>query len=107
MALLFFLAWMRDIIPATVGNTVPSTITQARLPTNPVYVLDLGFLLPLYVLSALWLLRRRDLGYLLAGQFLVASTLLSLSIISSTLFQRGEDSSVDLTVVPMFGVVAL
>jgi hypothetical protein len=106
VALLFFLAWLKDIIPATFGSTTPTNITQAKLPTNPVYVLDLGFLIPLYVLSAFWLLRRRGWGYLLAGALLVLNTLLSLSIVSSTIFQYAADRSTSLSVVPMFGTIA-
>lgn len=107
VAALFFLAWMKDIIPAILGNSIPTTIVQAKIPTNPVYVLDLGFLLPLFILSALWLLRRRAWGYLLAGQLLVLNSLLSLSIISSGLFQYANDRSTSLAIVPMFGIITV
>lgn len=107
LAALFFLAWMKDIVPAIVGNTTPATIIQARIPSNPVYVLDLALLLPLYIVAAIWLLRRRAWGYFLGGLLLVLNSLLSLSIVSSTIFQYADDRSTSLEVVPMFGVVAL
>ncbi|HEX6508362.1 MAG TPA: hypothetical protein VF221_12080 [Chloroflexota bacterium] len=107
VAALFFLAWMKDIIPAVLGNTTPTTIAQAKIPTNPVYVLDLAFLLPLYVLSAIRLQRGRGWGYLLAGILLVLNSLLSLSIVSSTFFQYANDRSVSLGVVPLFGIITV
>jgi len=107
VAALFFLTWMKDIVPAVLGGTVPSTIREAGVPSNPVYVLDLGFLIPLYVLSAIWILARRGWGYVLAGALLVLNALLGLSIASSALFQHAVDGSVSLVVVPMFGVIAL
>jgi len=107
VATLFFLAWMKDIIPAIINGTTPPTITDAKIPTNPVYVLDLGFLIPLYVLSAIWLVSRRAWGYLLSGVLLVLNTLLSLSIISSTAFQYANDRSTSLAVIPLFGIIAV
>lgn len=107
VAALFFLAWMKDIIPAILGNTSPTTIVQAGVPSNPVYVLDLGFLIPLYVLSAIWLLHRQAWGYLLAGVLLVLNAVLGLSIVSSALFQYASDHSTSLAVVPMFGIIAV
>jgi hypothetical protein len=107
VAALFLLAWMSEIVPALVANTTPTNIAAAKLPTNPVYVLDLAFLIPLYVLAAIWLLDRRAWGYVLAGVHLVLNTLLSVSIISSTLFQYASDRSVSLAVIPLFGIIAL
>jgi predicted anti-sigma-YlaC factor YlaD len=107
VAALFLLAWMRDIVPALLTNTTPATILEAKLPTNPVYVLDLGFLIPLSIAGAVWLLRRSAWGYLLAGLLPVLNALLSLSIISSTLFQYANDRSTSLAVIPLFGIIAL
>jgi len=57
VATLFFLAWMKDIVPAIVGHTTPLSLAHTRQPTNPVEVLDLSLLLPLAVLAAFWLWR--------------------------------------------------
>jgi hypothetical protein len=107
VAALFLLAWMKDIIPAVVTDTTPPNVLQAQIPTNPVYVLDLGFLIPLHVLAAVWLLRARAAGYVVAGALLVLNLLLSLSIISSTLFQYAIDPSISLAIVPVFAIIAL
>jgi hypothetical protein len=107
VAALFFLVWMKGIIPAILGNTVPPDIVKAKIPTNPVYVLDLGFLLPAFVLAAIWLRRGRAWGYALAGPLLVVQSILSLTIIASALFPYWEGQSVSLGIVPLFVILTL
>jgi hypothetical protein len=107
VAALFFLAWMKDLIPATFGGPIPGAIVEAGIPTNPVYALDLAFLLPLCALAALWLLRGRAWGYALAGLLLTLTAPLALSIAASALFQGGTDpGSVAGAILP-FAVVGL
>src|SRR6185312_8026466 len=36
VAVLFCLAWMKDIVPAIIGNTTPADLQSVGLPTNPV-----------------------------------------------------------------------
>jgi len=98
---------MNDIIPAILGDTTPLSIVDVKLPTNPVYVLDLAFLIPLYIVTAIWLLRRHPWSGLLAGGLAVFNSLLSVSIVSSTLVQYSVDQSISLAVVPLFGIIAL
>jgi hypothetical protein len=107
VAALFFLAWMRDIIPATFGGPAPAAIVAARIPTNPVYVLDLAFLLPLFALAGVWLLRDRAWGYALAGLLLTLTPPLALSIIASGVFQAAVDPAASLALAPLFGAIAL
>ena len=84
LAALFPLAWLGELVPAMIANTTPKSIRDAGLPSNPVYVLDLGTLIPLFVLAALGLLRHRPGGAILAGALLALNALLSLSIVAST-----------------------
>jgi hypothetical protein len=63
------LVWLARIVPGLVGS--PTFLDGTGLPTNPVYVQDLAFWLPLYAVAAAWLWQRLDWGYLLAGAFLV------------------------------------
>lgn len=107
VAALFFLVWMKAIVPAILGNTVPSDIVKAKIPTNPVYVLDLGFLLPLFVLAGVWLMQRREWGYALSGPLLVVQSILGLNIIASALFPYWDGQSVSLAIVPLFAVLTI
>jgi hypothetical protein len=64
------LAWLRGIVPGLRSNDTPSFMDGMGVATNPVYVQDLSFWIPLMVVSALWLWRRREWGYLLVGTIL-------------------------------------
>ena len=107
VAALFGLAWLKDIVPAMVGNTTPTSLTGMKLPTNPVHVLDLGILLPLVALSGIWLWRRQSWGYLLAGILLTKMTVLGVSVVAGALFEHNADPTASLGVVPLFVAVTL
>ena len=107
VAALFCLAWLKEIVPATLGNTAPAGLRGLALPTNPVHVLDLSVLLPLAALSGIWLWQRRPLGYLLAGVLLTTLTLVGLSIVAGMVFEYRIDPKTSLSVVPMLAVVTL
>lgn len=66
LALLFYWLWLSEDVPALVAGTVPRSITEAGLLTNPVHVLDLGIVLPALLAAAIALFRRRSFGYYLA-----------------------------------------
>ena len=103
---LFLLAWLGEILPALATHTTPSSIVAARLPTNPVYVLDIGVLLPLFVLAAVGLLRREPGAAGLCGSLLVLNVLLALSIMASTVLQHAVDETIALSILPLFGIIA-
>jgi hypothetical protein len=107
VAALFCLAWLKDIIPAAVGNSAPAGLHGLKLPTNPVHVLDLSVLLPLAALSGIWLWQRRSWSYLLAGVILTTLTIVGLSIISGTVFTYSQDPKTSLAVVPLLALVTL
>ena len=78
---LFYLLWLREDVTALLIGTIPPSVTQTNVPTNPVHVLDIGFYLPAMFITA-WLLWRRHLwGYLLAGPLLVFSALMGTAIL--------------------------
>jgi hypothetical protein len=66
IGVLFGIAWLGEIVPAVIWNTVPDSIAEAGTPTNPVYVIDLSVILPLHVATGISLLRGRPFGLLLA-----------------------------------------
>lgn len=104
---LFALAWMREIIPATVANTTPASLNGTNLPTNPVHVLDLSVLLPLVVLSGIWLWQGHNRGYLLSGAVLTTMTIVGMSVIAGIVFEAATDPTIALTPLPMLAVVTL
>jgi hypothetical protein len=64
------LAWLGRIVPG-LGQTDPAFLAGTGLPTNPIFVQDLVFWLPLMALAAWWLFRERDWGYVVIGAMLV------------------------------------
>src|SRR6202162_2613314 len=53
IAALFALTWLREIAASVVSGRLPAGLAAAGWPMNPVYVLDLGFVIPLVVLGGL------------------------------------------------------
>jgi hypothetical protein len=82
LGIMFYLLWLREDIPALITGNIPSSITEANLPTNPVHILDLGLYLPAMLLTAILLWRRKLLGYLLAGPLLVFVILMGTAILA-------------------------
>lgn len=76
----FGVLWLMDIIPAVTGGSFPETLSQINLPTNPVHVLDLSFILPGIFLTGISLLGKHRIGYLLAPVFLVFFMLMDVTI---------------------------
>lgn len=76
----FALLWLAEIAPALLRGTVPASIAEAHIPTNPVHVLDLSLVLPAHVVSGVLLLRKRPLGYVAAPLLLAFDVLMAASI---------------------------
>ena len=107
IAALFAMTWLKDILPAIVGNTTPASLEGTEMLTSPVQVLDLSITLPLCVLAGVWLWQRRSWGYLLAGVLLVMLVIESLSIATDQLFGHLHDPAAPLGAVPLFVVLTL
>jgi hypothetical protein len=87
------LLWFSQIIPFYTHGELPNMIVQAKTPTVFVYVIDLGVVVPLALLSAWWLKQDRPWGYVLAGFVLVKAATMGLALLSMTGFalQAGLD----------------
>jgi hypothetical protein len=102
ISLLFFMTWMKQIIPALFDSVAPAFLAGTIMLTSPVHVLDLGFLLPLGFLGAVWLWQRKPWGYLLAGLLLVMMTIETTSIAVDQYFGHVHDPSALPDAVPLF-----
>lgn len=78
---MFALLWLSEIVPAVAAGTTPEAIVIAGLPTNPVWVLDLGIVLPAMILAGLLLRRDRPLGWLLAIPLLTFGVAMGAAIV--------------------------
>ncbi len=102
ISLLFLITWLKQIIPAMFAPTAPAFLAGTIMLTSPVHVLDLGFLLPLGFVSAVWLWHRKGWGYLLTGLLTVMMTVETASIAVDQYFGPVHDPSTSLDAVPLF-----
>ncbi|WP_300662839.1 hypothetical protein [Fluviicola sp.] len=96
ISVLFLGAWLSVILPANLLNTTPGDLEQ--LPTNPVHVLDLSFVLPGIFIGGILLIKKKKTGYFLAPVILTFSLLMQLTIGILMLFlgQYGRNNPVEL-----------
>jgi hypothetical protein len=99
--------WLKDVLPAILAGTAPLSIRGTPLLTNAVEILDLAFTLPLCVAGAIWLWRRRAIGFLVTGGLLVMLTIESISVATDQYFGHRLDPAQPLTAVPLFVVLAV
>jgi len=105
IAALFALTWLREILVSVVSGRLPPALAAAGWPMSPPYVLDLGFVIPLSVLTAVRLLRRQVGGAWLAVSLLVFLPMLSTSVLLMTVYMAIDGQALQLPLVAVFGVV--
>ena len=89
MAAMFSILWLSDVLPATIGGGIPARLSDLHATSNPVEVNDLGVIIPMLLLAALWTWQRRPVGYLMAGiLFVVATATMTALIPGARLFGR-------------------
>jgi hypothetical protein len=91
----FVLLWLSEIVPALAHGTVPASVAEAGVPTNPVHVLDLSLVLPAHIAGGLLLLRKHPLGYVAGPVLLAFGVLMAASIAGMVIvmFVRGVVAS--------------
>lgn len=104
---LFAMLWLRDIVPAIIGNVLPRGFAEAGLTQNPIYVLDFAFTFPLLAVGVTWLLRRRAWGYVIAGMALVMLTIETAGVAIDQTFGHIHDPAASLAAVPVMVVLTV
>lgn len=107
MAILFYVLWLSETVPALLAGTIPQSVHDNGTPTNAVHALDMAWVLPALVIAAISLWRERALGVTLAGALLSYAGLLLLSVLSMVLFMVLEGYPVFIPQVVVFGLVFL
>lgn len=107
IAVLFDLLWLKDVVPAVISGSVPKTVSDYGLLVNPVHVLDLAVALPGLIVTAVLLMRRQRLGYILTPVALTFILLLAAALIGMVLRLKAEGISDDTSVAGIFTVLAL
>lgn len=106
VAALFYLLWLRDVLPAIIENKVPKTVTDYDLLVNPVHVIDLAFALPGLVIVAVLLKRKHNVAYILAPVALVFLITLTLALAAMVIMTRVREISEDASIAVIFIVLS-
>lgn len=107
LAGLFLFAWLSQIVPALFEASRPIFLQGTNMLTSPVHILDLGFALPLVIISAAWLWQRKSWGYLVSGALLSMLTIETASVAVDQVFGSLRDPSATMDAVPMFLVLTV
>jgi hypothetical protein len=105
LAVLFYVLWLSEIIPALEAGEIPQSIQNNGTPTNAVHVLDMAWILPAFGITAASLWRKKAFGYTLAGALLSYGVLLILAILSMVAVMVREGQPVVIPQVVIFGVL--
>jgi hypothetical protein len=103
-------AWLQVVVPAVVAENPASFLEGLGVATNALYVQDLAFWLPLMTVAAWWMWRRRPLGILLTGSWLVFGAMESVGIAVDQWFGHRADPlspHASNSVIPMMVALAI
>lgn len=68
--LIFLITDLREVLSSALTDALPASILDTQMPTNHFHVMDLAFLVPLFLMAVVWLWQKRAWGYTLAGMML-------------------------------------
>jgi hypothetical protein len=105
LAVLFYFLWLSEIVPALLAGRVPQSIQENGTPTNAVHVLDMAWILPAFIITAVSLRRKQALGYTLAGALLSYTVLLILAILGMVVEMVREGVPIVIPQVVIFGAL--
>jgi uncharacterized protein (TIGR03382 family) len=109
-AALFLGLWLQATVPAVLSAEPPAFLVGTGMTTGPVQIIDLAFTLPLMVLAAVLLLRRRPWGYVLTGTLLVMLAIETASIGVDQWFGHAADPAspvASAALTPVFAVLTV
>jgi hypothetical protein len=104
---LFYLTWLKDIVPAILSNYVPKNIIEGGIITNPVHVLDLSVFLPALLITAVMFLKKKPFGLILTPVMLLFCVLMALSISTLIIVMKLKGMEGDWSVPIIFDFIAL
>lgn len=98
---LFYFLWLSEVVPAVVSGTIPKSLIETGLFTNPVHVIDLSIFLPGIFITGLLILKRKPLGLLLTPVLLTFFVLMDITLAGLIIImnQRGVEQSYEVAIV--------
>lgn len=99
--LIFYFLWLSEVLPAILNNETPKSLRETGLFTNPVHVIDLSVFLPGLFLVGILLIKRKNIGLLLAPVILTFFIIMDITIggLIVVMKMRGIESDYIITIV--------
>lgn len=107
IAVLIALMWLSEVGPASLAGTRPPSIAETDLPVPVIQSLDLGVVVPSFVVSTYMLWQRRAWGYAFTGVLLVKGTTLGLAVLAMIVFMLRDGQPVPLIQIMVFVILSL
>ena len=107
VAALFALNWLRQMSASVMSGQLPADLVANGWPMNPVWVEDLGFVLPLMALGGILLLTKHRGGIEVALAMLVFMPMLSVTILAMAVSMAISGQTLDMALVAIFGTVGI
>lgn len=108
IAIAIGLLWIGKIIPTLVNNSIP--VGLEHYTTLVIQAMDLGFVVPLAVLSGILLIKRKPFGYLLTSVIIIKGITM-LTSISAMIIGQGlagvKMSLIEVAIFPIFNLVTI
>jgi hypothetical protein len=104
---LFAGLWLSQIGQAIATGSLPAAVAELHVPTSAVYTLDLAFVLPVFVVAAVLLVRGSVLAAGVALGSLVFSVLMALSILGLFAMQAARGTLSDPSLPIGFAAIAV
>ncbi|GAB4287908.1 MAG: hypothetical protein Kow0098_05080 [Ignavibacteriaceae bacterium] len=80
IAIVFSLLWLSEIITAVINGEKPEQLVETGLMVNPIHVNDLSVLLPAFLMTGIFLLKRKSTGLIFTPVLLSFSVLMNITI---------------------------
>jgi len=107
VALVFYVLWLKSLVPAILHNEIPKEVSDYHLLVNPVHVIDLVFALPGLLIGSVLIWHRKGMGFIIASLALVFMVILTLALAAMVLMLLVRGISEDFTVAIVFGVLSI
>ena len=106
VAVVFYLLWLKDLVPAVLTNSIPKSVSDYDLLVNPVHVIDIAIALPGLIIAAVLMMKKHRLGFVLAPLCLVFTVLLAIALAGMVVMLQVRGISDDISVAGIFVVIA-
>jgi len=99
---MFYMLWLKDVLPAILNNSIPRSVSDYDLLVNPVHVIDMSFALPGLIITAVLLLKKHNLGYIFTPIVLVFLIILTIALAAMVIMSKIKGISEDISIALIF-----